>query len=734
MRSNRSTGGKMGKRQETVRREAEARGVESIEMSDDAAARARRAERRAALHERRIDSAEEGSPFGSWFWDIARDDFTLSANAWRVLGIEECPRDALGELLVERAHHDDRQKLAAAMEGQRERAEPYDLEVRFATDAGYRWVRVRGYALADETGAVTALGGSVEDVTERAEMLEQLMESENQFRSMVSAAPFPLIVTNMNTRKVIYTNAMSNDLFGVAESDGSHKTPEFFIDKEQLAEIRKELLTQGYCTGREARLRKVDGSEFWAFISCVMIEHKGEPCSYTIMHDLSDRKRLEDELRQRAQFDALTGLYNRLTFADLLAGAVRETDETGKVFALMLLDLDRFKNVNDTLGHEAGDQLLIQVATRLKDMAPECCQIGRLGGDEFAILFREADRISDIHELADALISEISAPYEVIGNTVNVGCSIGIAIYPWSEGLPDELMRFADMALYKAKEQGRGCYSIVDEKLTDEAHERAKLQQDMRLALERGEFRLVFHPRMCAKTRKIIAAEALIRWAHPERGNVPPDEFIPIAEETGFITVLSRWVVQTAVFQLRSWIGLGAEPVPVSVNLSAADLMLQDQAQEIGTLLSELGVPPHLLQIEMTETGLLSDRERVQEQLNEFAALGVELLIDDFGTGYSSLAYLHQFNVHKLKIDKSFVQRLTHAQDALLTRQIVEIGKGLGLAVVAEGVESASQADLLTAMGCDELQGYFFNKPVAPDELIALLDAEREEERAPRRA
>lgn len=721
-------------RRETKRRgflAASARARAPGRRAAAARARAKQAEAQLQFHENQVNTAEENSAFGSWFWDLKSGEFNFSSNAWRLLGIEKRARAGLTDALAERAHPDDQETLITAIRGQVDRGEAYDIEVRFLSEDGYRWIRARGYALRDKSAHVHAVGGSIEDITERVEMLEQLQKNEEHFRSLVSAAPFPLIITNLYTRQVIYTNAMANELFGVASDGGTLKTPDFFVEKADLAQLRADLLAQGYSTGREARLKKINGDEFWAFISCVLIEHNGQPCAYVIMHDQTERKRLEDELRQRAQFDVLTGLYNRQTFADLMADAVRETEETGEVFGLLLIDLDRFKNVNDTLGHEAGDQLLIQAATRLQDLSPESCQIARLGGDEFAILYRRLDSIPAIEELAGALISEISAPYEVIGNMVNVGCSIGIAIYPWHNGLSNELMRYADMALYKAKELGRGQYFVVDDQLTEEVHERGQLQQDMRQAIERGEFRLVYHPRMCARTRKPIAAEALLRWEHPERGPIPPDQFIPIAEETGFITVLSRWVVQTAVFQLRSWMAMGLQPLPVSLNLSAADLMLQDQAQEIGALLGELEVPPSLLQVEMTESSLLSDRERVQEQLAELAGMGVELLIDDFGTGYSSLAYLHQFQVHKLKIDRSFVQRLTHAPDALLTRQIVEIGKGLGLCVVAEGVETASQADLLTAMGCDELQGFYFNKPLDLAEYQALLEEQHEEGATP---
>lgn len=424
----------------------------------------------------------------------------------------------------------------------------------------------------------------------------------------------------------------------------------------------------------------------------------------------------------QASHDALTGLPNRLLLHERIATATgpRPMQEQHGA-ALMLIDLDRFKEVNDTLGHHYGDQLLIQVADRLRAELGHGETVARLGGDEFAVLLPALADEQDVAALAARLQHAMAAPYVLDGLSVTVDGSIGAAVYPQHGTTAEELLQHADIAMYTAKTHHLG-YTVFDTSQDSSDPRKLTLAADLRHGIEHGQLVVHYQPKVCAHTGVVLGAEALVRWQHPEHGLIPPGEFIPLAEHTGLITPLTRFVFDAALRQCRAWLSAGHE-LTVAVNVSAHRLLDLAFPDEVAALLTRCDVPARLLTIEITETAIMTDPDRAMQVAERLHALGVHLSIDDFGTGYSSMAYLKTLPVHELKIDRSFVSNMTtNERDAVIVRSTVELGRNLGLLVVAEGVEDLATCRQLDAAGCHALQGYYFSRPVDSDAFNRWLE------------
>lgn len=426
--------------------------------------------------------------------------------------------------------------------------------------------------------------------------------------------------------------------------------------------------------------------------------------------DIDERLALEEKLRHLASTDMLTGLCNRQGLLDVLEELhAGDGLKTGPI-TLMLVDLDRFKMVNDTLGHATGDRLLETAAVRLRSCLGARDVAARLGADEFAVLCCDLAE-NEIGIVASRIIDALGAPYEIFGTRVSVGVSVGVAISCETSVSPATLLQQADIALYRAKADGSRSYHLFDAALAESMREQAAIERDLRQAVSRGEFFLTYQPRVNAVTGEPVAAEALLRWQHPKHGTILPSEFIPLAEEIGLIHEVGEWVLREACSQIAQWWARGIQ-MPVSVNMSAAQLNSSDIVDLVRSVLHEASVPAQSLQIEITESMLMGSYAENARILNDLRRMGVKILLDDFGTGYSSLSYLLQLPIDKLKIDRSFVEKLNDPTHAALTQSIVGIGHNLNLRVVAEGVERGGQADFLRAIGCDELQGFLFSQPL----------------------
>jgi diguanylate cyclase (GGDEF)-like protein len=426
-------------------------------------------------------------------------------------------------------------------------------------------------------------------------------------------------------------------------------------------------------------------------------------------------RRAVERSHHLATHDQLTGLPNRTLFRDRLGQAAAAARRDGLPLAVLALDLDRFKETNDTLGHAAGDELLRQVAQRLAAGVRESDTVARLGGDEFAIIQRSATQPRDAESLARRLIAAVAEPYDLFGNRVTIGVSIGIALGP--AVAPEELLRDADTALYRAKAEGRNTFRFFEAAMNAALRERRAMERDLRQALATGQLRLYFQPQVDLPSGRAVGLEALLRWEHPERGLLPPSAFIDLAEETGLLTAMGEWVLREACAVALRWPGLR-----MAVNISASQFQGTDFVRSVQQALAATGLEPGRLEIEITEGVLLTDTERTLEVLEALHALGVSVAMDDFGTGYSSLGYLQKFRFDKIKIDRRFVEHLGEDPRAMaIVRAVLGITQALGVRANAEGVEHLAEAELLAAEGCAEAQGYLFGRPVPEAELAALV-------------
>jgi diguanylate cyclase (GGDEF)-like protein len=441
-----------------------------------------------------------------------------------------------------------------------------------------------------------------------------------------------------------------------------------------------------------------------------------------VSHDITERTRAEAALQHQAFHDVLTGLPNRALFLDRLEHALARARRREGTVGVLFLDLDRFKLVNDSLGHAAGDLLLVTVAERLKGCLRDEDTVARLGGDEFAILLGEVAEPSTALHMAERIIQTLTAPFRLDGHDIVTATSIGIATSTPTQ-TPAEMLRDADAALYRAKAKGRGRYEVFDETMNAQALERLELEADLRAALERGEFMVYYQPKIALATGRVEGLEALVRWQHPRRGLITPAAFIPLAEETGLIRPLGQWVLEEACRQTQQWHQhMPGLQVVTSINLSARQFQQPTLVEDVAAALRQSGVDPACIQLEITESVAMEDAEAAVAVLQQLKALGVQLAIDDFGTGYSSLAYLKRFPVDELKIDRAFVSGLLQdSEDASIVNAVASLGHALNLSIVAEGIETADESRQVQALGCEIGQGYYFAEPLPHTEAHAYL-------------
>lgn len=571
------------------------------------------------------------------------------------------------------------------------------------------------------------------DVSERKAFEARLM----QLVSTLEATP-DLVITSDLASKLIYVNAAARAVLGIAadvdvaalrEVDVPAYMPAWASDIVKTEGLSKAL-RDGTWTG-EAAILSADGSEIPT--SHALIVHRNQDGIVefvsSIARDISAQKQLEAQLRQQAFHDGLTGLANRTCFIDRLEHGLARARRTGDVLALLFIDLDQFKSVNDTHGHSLGDRLLVKVGERLTALIRAGDTVARLGGDEFAILLDGAAD-SAAETTAQRVVESLRVPFEIDGLEVFAHASVGVArATGTADGL--ELLRQADLAMYTAKADGRDRFEVFDQNVQNTMGTRLALLNDLQGAVKRGEFVLHYQPKLSMDTAEITGVEALVRWNHPKQGLVPPMAFIPIAEESGIIVPLGRWVLSEACRQMKVWQQSepGSMMQSVAVNVAARQLRDPHFIQDVATILAQSGLDPACLTIEITESATMQDVTTTIAVLTRLKELGVRLSIDDFGTGYSSLSYLKQFPFDELKIDKSFVDTVVTDSENL-TSAIVQIGKTLHLKIVAEGVEHRGQLESLRALDCDAVQGYLFSRPVTAEQIDALLRAARIEDAA----
>jgi diguanylate cyclase (GGDEF)-like protein/PAS domain S-box-containing protein len=508
-------------------------------------------------------------------------------------------------------------------------------------------------------------------------------------------------------------------------------------DRDEVRRRFRESLRRRGASEFDFRLQRPDGSERFLHAQAEPIFGRGgdQVGLRGIIQDVTQRRHAEEQIRRLALFDSLTGLPNRKNFKDHLERMIARASLAGTRLATLFLDLDRFKRINDSLGHSVGDQLLCEVATRLvaalratdwilRGGRPDATsEIARLGGDEFTIVLEPVARADDVARVAQRILEAMAAPFVLQGYETYVTGSIGIALYP-SDGLTaEDLLKNADTAMYAAKDGGKNTFQFFDAAMNKTAHDKLVYENDLRRALERAEFVLHYQPRVDAVSAAIVGAEALLRWNHKSRGFVSPGDFIPLAEESGLIISITEWVLAEACERGRFLCERGLSTLRMAVNVSTACLRHVGFVEAVERILLRSGLPPGLLEIEVTESLFLKDVDTALRTLNRLKSLGVQISLDDFGTGYSSLAYLKRLPVDLIKIDRSFVHGIeSDPEDAAITAAIIAMAAKLGLPVVAEGVEKETQAHFLRRQGCQQMQGFLFSRPVPFERLLEMLD------------
>jgi diguanylate cyclase (GGDEF)-like protein len=441
-----------------------------------------------------------------------------------------------------------------------------------------------------------------------------------------------------------------------------------------------------------------------------------------VRREIKDRQHAEEVVKFAATHDPLTGLPNRLLLTERVNRALATAKSEARRIAMLFIDLDRFKNINDTLGHEAGDRLLQNVANRLARCVRRSDTVARQGGDEFVVLIEAFQGPGDLARVAEKILVEVAEPMTVYGREFQITASIGVSICPVDGDDLQALLKNADIAMYRAKQQGKNTYQFYAEQMNPHSVERLELEAALRRALERNELTLHYQPKVQARTGRVTGIECLLRWQHPTIGPVPPDQIVPLAEETGLIVPIGKWALRTACLQARKWAEQGLPLLRMAVNLSARQFMSATLLDDVASTIAETGMDPRWIEFEVTESVMMPEPEQAVELLRKLKAIGVRLTIDDFGTGYSSLAYLKRLPIDSVKIDASFVRGVpVDASDVAITDTILAMSRSLGLKVVAEGVETLEQMRFLERRGCDEMQGYYFSKPLPAEQLTAYL-------------
>lgn len=569
----------------------------------------------------------------------------------------------------------------------------------------------------------------IRDLTERDRAARLLAESEELYRSLIDAMEEGVVLQDENA-KIITFNKSAERILGLSADELTSRTsfdPEWRSIHEDGSPFPGEshpvpvtLRTGEPQSDVIMGIHRPDGELIWISINVQPIFKEGRSTPSRVvatMHDITEQKAAQDHIERLAHFDHLTGLPNRTLLRDRFKFALSMAHRRSEMLALMFLDLDHFKDINDTLGHNVGDQVLVELAKRLKAAVREEDTVARQGGDEY-IMILPATNVDGAGSVANKLNQVIAQPCQIEQHELTVTASIGIAMYPHDGKDLESLSKNADIAMYRAKRDGRNSFRFYTSEMQIHSARNLKLANELRNALTRNELHLHYQPQLSLRDEHIVGVEALLRWQHPEMGMIPPAEFIPIAESIGQIIPIGEWVLRTAASQLKLWMDNGLPPMMIAVNLSAVQFRQNDLPDLINNILAETELPHHFLELELTEAATMDNTNaavRIMNKLNEY---GIHMSIDDFGTGYSSLAYLKQFNVFKLKIDRSFVRDIiSDPGDKAIVSAIINMANSLDIKTTAEGVETSEQLDFLRSQGCIEAQGYYLCKPLPADQL-----------------
>lgn len=664
-------------------------------------------------------------------FDSIRDPFCIIDNNYKIVRVNEAyaelKKKEINELVGKKCYEATRGKSRICDEcivkATFLSADPAERANLITYDDGTRiWLEIHTYPIFDEEGNVSHIIEYIRDITDRKLSDEAMRESEERYMLAARGANDGLWDWNMKSNDIYYSSRWKS-MLGFKEGEIKNNPAEWLdrIHPDDRMHVETEIAAHinGHTPNlqSEHRIMHKNGTYRWVLVRGLAVRD-AILNTYRMagsITDITERKMTEEQLIFDALHDALTGLPNRVLFMDRLTHAVdREKRKSNELFAVIFLDMDRFKVLNDSLGHTAGDKLLVAISQRLKEGLRPGDTIARLGGDEFAILLEDLKDVKEAIQISERVLEKLRLTFDLDGQEIFATASLGIALSSKEYENPEYLLRDADIAMYQAKANGCNRYEVFDNSMYDNAVARLQLETDLRQAMNQEEFRLHYQPIISMKTGKITGVEGLIRWQHPLKGLINPDEFIPTAEETGLIVTIGEWVISEAAHQLSRWQKIFPfdPPLTVSVNISSKQL-LPTLVKHIKDVLGKTGLDPGSLILEITESILMESAEMVAPLLLQLKGLGVKLYIDDFGTGYSSLSYLHGFPVDVLKIDRSFIARIGSNGDNLeIVKAIVTLAHSLDMKVIAEGVETEEQLEKLKKLGCEYIQGFFYSKPL----------------------
>ncbi|NLC71275.1 MAG: EAL domain-containing protein [Desulfuromonadaceae bacterium] len=581
-------------------------------------------------------------------------------------------------------------------------------------------------------GQETALGGICIDITEWEQAIKEHQAAKADLsisHQAIEASSNGIMICEAANPKlpITYVNPAFEKITGYSKKEIVGRNPRFLAgdDKLQAGMIQiKNALTEKKKADVELRNYRKDGTLFWNELRIAPVQNTDGTVTHFVgvINDITDRKRYEMELEHKANHDSLTGLPNRVLLDDRIKQSIFYADRSQKTVAVLLLDLDRFKRINDTLGHGAGDLLLREIAERLRVSVRECDTVARFGGDEFVIVLAELAELNDIGIVIRRILKNLARPFPINDHKLEINTSIGISLFPQDGQEAETLVQRADLAMYQAKQLGGNTFCYFSPEMTAKAQDALAVEAGLREALQKDEFLLHYQPKVDIPSGRITGVEALVRWRHPEKGLLSPGCFIPVAEESGLIIPLGRWVLEEACRQAREWQNRVSSFFRISVNVSARQFRQEGFVQQVREVFEKTGAEPRMISLEITESMVLQDISSALRTMAQLKELGLSLQLDDFGTGFSNFNSLRRFQVEYLKIDCSFTRdALLEASAAAIVQSIIAIARNLVIKSVAEGVETREQLEFLSRHGCDEYQGFLFSKPIPPEEFIDLL-------------
>ncbi|MFN3531258.1 MAG: EAL domain-containing protein [Candidatus Brocadia sp.] len=719
----------------------------------------RRAEEALRKSEASLANAQRIARLGNWEWDIVKNELYWSDEVYRIYGFAPQSFCPTCKAFLNLVHNDDREFVKKTVHDALYERKPYNIDYRIVLpDDSVRIVHEQAEVIFDNTGRAIQINGTVQDITERKQLerelralnesLEQrvaertaalmrvneelrleieerkriekaLYDSEEQYRLLFESNPHPMWVYDLETLNFLAVNNAAIHHYGYSREEFLAMTIKDIRPFEDIPALLDSVskVTNGFDMAGIWRHRKKDGNIIYVEINSHTITFAGRRAELVLANDVTERKWMEEKIKHMAFHDSLTSLPNRILFNDRLTLALAHAHRNKEMLAVLFLDLDRFKSINDTLGHSAGDLLLHEIANRLKSCIREEDTVARFAGDEFTLLLSGINEAEDVHSIARKILDAIRQPLMIRGHELYITTSIGIAIYPNDGGDAETLLKNADTAMYHAKEQGRNNYQFYMEAMHAKSFEKMIMERNLRRALEREEFVVYYQPLVNIGTGQIVGMEALVRWRHPERGLITPEEFLALSENTRLIVFIDELVLYTVCVQCKAWQDAGSQPLCVAVNLSAHTFQQPNLVETVTSVLQKTGLDPHLLGLEITESIAMQDIEATVRKLSKLSDLGVQIAIDDFGTGFSSLYYLKKFPVKKLKISQHFVNGIvTDQNDKVIVESVIALAQSLKFKVVAEGVETKEQLIFLKQRQCDEMQGYLFCRPLPAEE------------------